>query len=323
MNLVAKLSLLLAFALPAGAVFSQSAADYPNRTVKLIVAYPPGGPVDAIARALGSSLEARFKQPFIVENRPGASSQLATGAVVKSPPDGYTLLVGALQVVLEQVMNKEWPYPMEKDLTSISTLASTGVAITVSNKAPAANLRELIAYSRANPGKLNEGVPGGVNPDLAIVERALGVSSVEYIMFAGAAPAVAAIASGDIDYTGVAVLPVMQLEKAGKLRIFAYTGKQRHPLIPHVPTLKEAVGGNTDFDAILWMALFGPAGMAPDLVNKLNAAATEAMKTPEVAAKVSAMGLLPETSTPAQAQAQLLDLLKRYHAAAAAGIKLR
>ena len=323
MNTFAKIPLMLALALAPALAWSQSAADYPNRTVKILVPNPPGGPVDAIARVTASFLEGRFKQPFIVENRPGASSQLATDAVVKAAPDGYSLLVTSTSLVIEQATNKEWPFRFDRDVTPISILSSTGYAFSVSNKTPAANLRELVAYSKANPGKLNEAMPGGFNADNAILRHTLGMGPVEFVMYAGAAPAVTAMIAGEVDFSGVVVLPVMQLEKAGKLRIFAYTGKQRHPLIPHVPTVNEAGVGQTDFETGFWIAAVGPAGMSSDLVTKLNSATADMARSQEITAKVASMGLVLESPGPAQSRARMATLFKQYQDALAAGVRMR
>lgn len=323
MRALSHLTLLLALALPAGAAVSQSSADYPNKPVKLVIPNPPGGPVDAVSRVVASYMEGRFKQPVVVENRPGASGQVATDAVVKAAPDGYTLLVIATNVVTEQVVNKEWPFRYERDLTPISILAGTGLAIVVSNKTPAANLRELVAYSKANPGKLNEGMPGGFNADIAIMRHTLNMGSVEFILYGGATPMVTALIAGDVDFGGLVVLPVFQLEKAGKLRIFAYTGKQRHPMIPHVPTVNEAGVGLTDYEAGFWIAMLGPAGMSSDLVNKLSALSADMAKAPEVTSKVSSLGLVFEGAGIAPSRARMAALAKQYQAALAAGIRMK
>ena len=323
MKTIANLSLFVALALPMGAALPQSAADYPNKPVKLIVPNPPGGPVDAVSRVVASYMEGRFKQPVVVENRPGASGQVAADAVVKAAPDGYTLLVSANNVVTEQVVNKEWPFRYERDLTPISILSGTGIAIVVSNKTPAANLRELVAYSKANPGKLNEGMPGGFNADIAIMRQTLGMGGVEFILYGGAAPMVTALISGDVDFGGLVVLPVLQLEKAGKLRIFAYTGKQRHPMIPHIPTVSEAGVGLTDYEAGFWIAMLGPAGMSSELVNKLSAMAADMARVPEVTSKVSSLGLVYDGAGIAPSRARMAALAKQYQDAVAAGIRMK
>ena len=323
MRIFAKILLVSALAMPA-AVLAQSAADYPSKAVKVIVPNAPGGPTDAIARVVAAFLEGRFKQPFIVENRPGASGQVAYDALLRAPGDGYTISVSAPQFINEQATNKDWPFRLERDFTLISRLASTGYVMVVSAKNPSNNLRELVAYSKANPGKMNEGMPGGFNADIALFRRALGMGTVEFVMFGGMAPAIQAIVSGDVDFTGVVVLPsLVEFEKQGRVKLHVYTGKQRHPLIPHVPTTNEANVGLSDYELTFWLALMAPASVPAEVVNRLSSAATAMLNAPEVTGKIRSLGLDPDMLSPAETRSRAAALMKQFQDAVAAGHRMR
>ena len=316
-------ALLAALAAPVSAL-AQSAADYPNKTVRIIIPNAPGGPTDAIGRVAAAYLEGRFKQPFVVENRPGASGQVAYDALLKAPGDGYTVAISAQQFIIEQATNKDWPFRYERDLTLISRLASTGYVVVASSKNPSVNLREFVAYSKANPGKLNEGMPGGFNADFAIFRRALGMGPVEFVLFGGMAPAIQAIVSGDVDFTGVVVLPsLVEFEKQGRVKLLAYTGKQRHPLIPHVPTANEANVGLNDYELTFWVAMIAPSSTPPDVVSRLSAAVSGMAGAPEVTSKIKSLGLDAEMLSPADSRARIAAQYRQYQDAVAAGQRMR
>ncbi len=299
---------------------AQGAADYPSRTVRVLVPNSPGGPVDTVGRLTAAFLESRFKQPFVVENRQGANSRIATEAMVKSAPDGYTLLVSPPQLyVFEQMTNKEWPFRYERDYTVVSWIAGAGYAIVAANNFAPNNMRELVAWTRANPGKANEGQPAGFNVDFAILRHQMKMGEVTLIRYGGAVPAMQAVMSGDVQYVGTTVLTAMPLEKAGKLKIIAYTGRTRHPLIPQVPTVVES---GTDHESGLVITLLAPAGMPADLTNKISAAVSEMTKNADVVAKLNAIGQLPHGLNPAQSLTSLNALAKTYSDAIASGVKM-
>lgn len=259
----------------------------------------------------------------MVENRPGASSQIGTDALVKSAPDGYTLSMSAHSFVVEQAGNKAWPFRFERDMTLISVMTGAGFVLTLSNNTPVANLRELIAYSKANPGKLNEGLPGGINPDWQILKHTLGMGELTTILYQGAQPAITAALAGDVNVVSIVPQIAAPLEKAGKLKVIAYTGMQRHPLMPHVPTVNEAGVGQRDHESGLWMILSAPGGLSSEIANKLYAATNEMLKQPDVAAKVAALGQQTMSLNPAQSRERMVALLKTYQDAIAAGVKMQ
>jgi len=302
---------------------AQTEQEYPARPVRVVISSAPGGSVDSVARVASAYLEQRFRQAFVVENRPGANGLIATEAVVRARPDGYALLITTQLFIIEQGTNKDWPLQFERDLTPISILSDTGYALAISNSIPVTNLRELIAYNKANPRKLNEAQPAGFNADIALLKHAIGLGPVELIPYAGAAPAMQAILSGEVHMIGTTVLSIDQIAKAGKVKVIAYTGRKRHPLMPQVPTVNEAGVGVSDFEASLFMALLGPAGLPAEIVQKLSAAASDLAKTSEPVAKLTAMGQLPIALSPADSRARMIKLLSQYQAAVAAGVRMR
>lgn len=320
---IAAALLLTGLALAGSPAGAQSPAEYPAKTVKLIVPNAPGGPVDSLARIMGAAMETRFKRPFVVENRTGASGQIASEFVARSPADGYTLLVIAQPVVFEQATNKGWPLKIDRDLMPITIFAGSGYTLVVPATLPVNNLRELVAYSIANPNKLNEGHPGGFNADIALLERAMKMGPIQAIPYAGSAPAIQALLAGDIHLLGTTPLTVRQFEKTGKIKVLAYTGRQRHSMLPAVPTVSESNVGLNDFEAGLWVSMIGPANLPAEVVNKLYATSSDSLKSADVLGKLDNVGWVPMDLPPAQARARMLALLKDYQDAVAAGVRLR
>jgi tripartite-type tricarboxylate transporter receptor subunit TctC len=319
MHRIASRLAALALVVASGAALAQS---WPSKPVRLIVPTAAGGANDVFARLIGASFEKRFGQPFVVEARPGALSQIGTEAVVKSPADGYTLLVTSIQVASEEALNPAWNMKFENDLTAISMFVGGGIVLVASNKLPVKNLAELVAYSKANPGKLNQAEAGGISTDLAILKHRAGAGRVETILYKGAQPAFQAVVTGEADFYGGSLLDAVPLEKAGRLRILAYGERTRHPMIPQVPTIAEALGMD-DYEASYWFLLAGPAGLPRDIVTRLNAATNEAMKTPEVAEKVANFGMRPLELTPEQARERVIARIRLLQKLSAEGVKFR
>ena len=313
------LAALLFAGLPAAAL-AQSASSYPSRPVRLIVPLAPGGAVDALARMIGAYMESRFKQPFLVENRPGALTQIGTEAVVKAAPDGQTLLVTSTPVASEQVLTKAWPFRVERDLTMISMFAGGGNAMITASSVPVSNLREFAAYAKANPGKLNLANGGGTAVGTLLLLNRLGIPPLFEVMYKGGPASVQSVVTGDTHLFGAAVQDVVELAKAGKVRILAYTERERHPLLPSVPTVRESGVGLNDWDTNFWFALLGPAGLPPDITDKLNAAMLDMLKTPEATGRLAGFGLRPYLSDAADSRGRIRAYIRDLDGAVAAGI---
>jgi len=303
--------------------WSQKPPAFPNKTVKVQVPNAPGGPVDAMARILAAHFEARFKQTFIVENRPGANGQIATEVVVRSSGDPHTLIVDSPKFLMNEGGVSTWPFRLERDVTPISIISGTGYAIIASTKAPFNTLKELVAYSRANPGKVNEAQAGTFNLDMAILRRELNMGAIEPIIYPGAAPALQALVAGDVDTSALVVQAAVPWEKSGKVKILAQTGLTRHPLSPNIPTINEADVGLRDTEMAFWLALIGPGNIPSEAVTALYSALTDLPKSPEAAGKIAGMGQVLYLMTPVDSVNRMRRELKRYQDAAAAGLRMQ
>ena len=305
--------------LSATPALSQPAADYPNRPVRLVAPIGPANPLDTMARLIGTFMQQRFKQPFVVENRPGAGGQIGTEAVVRAPNDGYTLLVSSSGLASEQVLNKEWPFRIDRDLTPVSVFAGGSSVFVVTSKVPVNNLRELVAYSKANPGKLNLAEIGGtISPTAAILRHLTGMGPMEPILYKTFP--VPQIIAGEMDVLVSSVGQILPLANDGRVKLLAYMGKERHPKIPQVPTVNEAGVGVTGFDASFWYVLAGPAGMPQDIVNRLGTAMSDLLKTTDFREKADALGLVIFSLDQAQMRERIQTTVKLYQNAVDAGV---
>jgi tripartite-type tricarboxylate transporter receptor subunit TctC len=319
MQILKRWTALLALAAISAVAQAQS---WPSKPVRIIVPSTTGGALDIFSRLFGGAFEKQLGQPFVTDNRPGALSQIGTEAVVKSPADGYTILLTSIQVASEEALNPAWTMKFERDLSAISMFAGSGQVIVVSNKLPMKTLAELIAYSKANPGKLNQAESGGISTDMAILKHRLGAGRMETILYKGSQPAIQAVVAGEADWFGASVTDALPLEKAGKLRMIAYTERARHPLLPQIPTVNEAAGID-DYDASFWFLFAGPAALPRDIVTKMHAATQQAMRTPDIGEKVSNFGMRPLDFSPDQARDRVVARVRLLQKLSSEGIKFR
>ena len=293
--------LLLAIAAclsPAGA----DAQSYPSRPIKLIVPYPAGGNTDIVARVFSQKLAERLGQPVVIDNRGGAAGALGVAAAVKSPNDGYTLVVGDLgSLVIAPVTNPNAGYNPQKDLVPISIVTSVSIVVTVNPKSPDNTLTEFLARARAQPGKLTYGSSGIGAPGHLAFEmlRAMTGIDIVHVPFKGGAQAVTALLGEQVDIVadGTAVAHV----KGGRLRAVAVTGP-RLPALPDVPGIGETVNG---FSFTNWWGILAPAGAPPEAVKRLNEELTAIAALPDVRERLSGLGLAAQSSTPQQFAEQI------------------
>ena len=287
------IAILLFAALPA------LAQSYPSKPVKLIVPFPPGGAVDYYARAVQPRLAENLGQPILIENRAGAGGMVGADAVAKSPPDGYTLLVGNIAALAMNVgIYSRMTYDPAKDLTPIVRTVAVNYVMAVHPSVQVRSVAELVAYARANPGKLSYGSAGsGSAPHLAtelLKQRA--AIDVLHVPFKGGGPMVTDLLGGQIDMVIADQANLMPHVKAGRLRALAVGTLERSSVHPELPTIAEA--GFPGFEARAWQGIVGPAGMAPDIVKRLNSAFIRAMAAPEVHQRLLEGGLDPIAGTP-------------------------
>jgi len=308
--------LFFAATLWAGAALAQS---YPMRPVRIIVPFPPAGAVDILGRLVGQKLGEKWKQSVVVENRPGGGTVLATDLVAKSPADGYTILVAVTSHTINATLVDKLPFDPVKDFAPI-TLAATGLTILVAHPAvPANSVTELIAFARANPGKLDFGSPAsGTAMHLAgeMFKSAAGIDVV-HVPYKGTQPVLNALLAGEISYTFDTGIALPQI-KAGKLKAFAVTSTRRAAAAPELPTMAEA--GLPGFEAQSWYGFLAPAGTP--VVEQLNRDINEALRDPEVREKLVRIFLDPQGSSPAEFEQYLkADIVKWGRVVKASGAK--
>src|SRR5262245_46978420 len=289
----------------AGGETALAQSRYPDRPIKIIVPFTPGTGIDILARTLGQRMGEDWNVGVVVDNRPGASGNIGTEAAAKSPPDGYTLLMTANTIVLNRSLFKSIPYDPVKDFVPVAPLAIGRLALVTHPSVNVRTVRELIAYAKANPGKLFYGSPGNGTPHhlaMELFKSSTGVDIV-HVPYKGTGPAVQDLLGGQI---GVMFLPVhvaLPQVESGKLTMLAAGGTRRSSATPNVPSLAEAAGVR-DVDTDIWYGLYAPAQTPPDIVAKLNAEVNGLLRKAEVADALAKQGLQPTGGT-AEALAEL------------------
>ena len=278
------LGLLLASAL-ALACSESPAQSYPNRPIRFIVGYPPGGANDILARIVGPRLGERVGQPVVVENKPGADAMIATEYVSKITPDGYTLLVSAMTFNPDMV--DRLPYDPVKDFIPITMFVSDPLVFAVHPSVPATSINELIALAKAKPGALF--YASGAPPFYVATElfkRQAGVNIV-HVPYKGSGPSIAGAVAGEVPMLVVTSVPVMAQLRAGKLRALAVTGTKRNPPLPDVPTVSES---GLDFEWMTWIGLFAPAGTQSAIIDKLYGELSVILKSESLKKHYASLG---------------------------------
>jgi tripartite-type tricarboxylate transporter receptor subunit TctC len=286
-------------------------AEYPERAVHVIVPVAAGGGVDVMARMLAQKLAERLKQPFVVENRPGAAGVIGSKTVIAAAPDGYTLLYTPSSLSLSVVVRETPPYDVTKDFTPIINVAISPYALVVNPSVPAHNLKELIAYAKANPGKLNYSSPGvGSASNLAaeMFKTMAGIDMV-HVPNKGMSPAVLDLISGQVQVMFAGV-PSIAKQKGDKLRPIAMAELKRSALLPDLPTINES--GIPGFAVANWAGLLGPAGLDPKIVKKLHDEVIAIIATPEMKERIKTLGYDLIESSPEEFGKELKSDLDRW-----------
>ncbi len=292
----------LAFCLVAATLASMpdAFAQYPVRPVRLVVAYPPGGPVDIVARTLAQAMSGPLGQPVIVDNRAGASGIIGTEHVARAAPDGYTLLLTSTPLTIQESLYKKLPYSALRDFTYLAAAGSGAQVLVVHESVPAQNLRELIALARARPGTINFASPGAGGANHLAAEMFKTTAGIEatHVPYKGFAPAEADLLGGRITFMFSSLPAAMQHVRSGRLRAIGVTSLQRTRAAPDIPTLAEA--GLPGFEVSSWYGVVGPAGLPQDVVVKVNAAVNVALESAQMKERLAALGVEAATSTPDQ-----------------------
>ena len=278
--------------LMAAAALASSAAlaAYPDRPVKVIVPFPAGSATDLVARVLSLELQEDLKQPFVIENKPGAQGSIATDMVAKSAPDGYTLLLPANTHAANPSLYKKLPYEVTKDFVPIARLATTSLVLMVKSDFPAKTLPEFMEHIKKNSGKLSAGY-GSSSSQVSVSQlKKRSKVDVTEVPYKGIPLAVNDVLSGTLDFTFVDLGNALAQAKGGKLRGIAVTEKGRNALAPDWPPMASVLPG---YEITAWFALFAPKGTPPDIVAKLQAATLKALAKPEVKEKLAIIGMVP------------------------------
>ncbi len=304
----------LAPSLLLSAVSARAQATFPARPLRLVVPNAPGGAADITARTVGQALAASLGQPVVVENRPGAGGVVAGEAVARAEPDGHTMLLVSSGTAVSAALFKALPFDTLRDFAPVSLLATFNLAVVAAEGGRFRTLAELLAWARANPGKLNIGTPQvGTTQHLAaeLFRLTAGIDG-QVVPFNGTPPVVTALRAGEID-VGIDILGGLRGQIASRaLRPLAVLGAQREPTLPEVPAARESGGALAQFAASSWNGLAVPSRTPAAAVERLHRDIQAALARPEVRGKLEELGLHPQGSTPAQAAAHLQADVRRW-----------
>jgi tripartite-type tricarboxylate transporter receptor subunit TctC len=275
-----------------------NAQPFPFRPVRLVVGFPPGGGVDIAARTLAPKLSELIGQPVIVENKPGAGTNIANEFVARSAADGYTLLVNTAAVAINMALYKNLPFDTLRDFAAVSIFSESPNILVVNSKLPAANLKEFLALARASPGKLNYSSAGSgttqhLSAELFKLRAGLNIVHVPY---KGTAPSMTALLSGEVDLSFANIPAIIGHVKSGRLRPLASTGAKRAELMADVPTMKEA--GVNGVEVTVWYGVLAPSATPHETVDFLGKAIARAARSPEIRQRLSEQGAEPVGNTP-------------------------
>lgn len=277
------------------------AQDFPNKPIKIVVPYAPGGTTDVLARFLGQRMSASIGQPVVIENRPGAGEAVGAGVVAKSPGDGYTLLLSTMTTqAINPTLFPKLAFDATKELTAIGRVADVPAMVAVHPAVPAQNMAEFQRYLKANPNR-SYASPGTGTPNHLATElykKNAGVFAV-HIPYRGGAPAVQDLMAGQVDFMLILAPEAMPLAKSGRLRTLAITTQQRSPMFPDMPTVAES--GVKDFELVVWYTLLAPATTPKDVVAKLNRTLNAVLNEKQTRDKLAELSIKPTGGTPEEA----------------------
>lgn len=283
----------------------QAQGSYPERPIRLVVPYAPGGSADIAARLVADEWAKALGGTVVIENKGGAGGNIGVDAVAKSPADGYTIGLQTVSLAINPSLYARMPYDTQKDLAPIGMVASSQHVLVVNNKLPAKDLKSLLAMVKAEPGKYTYGSagPGSTFHMAAELFKSVANAQIEHIPYRGGGPALMDTIAGQVNMSFPVLSAAQQQVQAGKLRAIGVTGPKRSPLMPEVPTIAEA--GLPDYAFETWFMVFAPAGTPQPVIAKLNTALNAALNTPALKARMVREGFDPMPTTPEAARARL------------------
>ena len=326
MNLRKFRTVLAATSLLALTLFTSiaSAESWPTKPIKIILGFPPGGATDILSRDFAAKLSEELKQPVLIENKPGAGGTIGADFAAKAPPDGYTLTIGTTSNhAIAVSLYKKLPYDPIKDFAPITILAVSQNVVVINPLVPANNIRELVAYAKANPGKLNFGSSGNgtISHLTGEMFNTLNGTQIMHIPYKGSAFVFPDLLSGQISVMYDSTISIGSLVRSGKVKALAVTGAKRSALMPELPTVAES--GYRDFESTNWFGFFAPAATPKDILTKLNAAAVKVLAAPDLQARFALQGAEVVANNPAEALAMIkADIVKWAEVAKKSGAKI-
>jgi tripartite-type tricarboxylate transporter receptor subunit TctC len=302
--------LLAALCLALGC-FSAAAQTYPSRPVRVVVGFPPGGGTDILARVLSPRLSEYLGQPFVVENRPGATTNIASDLVAKSAPDGHTLLFTTSSLAINMSLYKNLPFDALRDFAPISVFAESPNLL-VAHASAGANVKELLAQAKAKPGAMNYSSAGaGTSQHLAgELFKVRTATQIAHIPYKGTAASLTAVIAGEVHFSFANVPAILGHVRSGRLKALAVLAAKRSDLMPDVPTMEEA--GVAGVEVPVWYALLGPAALPRDIINTLNNATVRAAHSPDLRQKLVEQGAEPVGNTPEQFSRLLREEVEKW-----------
>jgi tripartite-type tricarboxylate transporter receptor subunit TctC len=304
---IARFLAVIALCATAAGAWAQA---YPSKPIRIVVGFPPGGGNDIIARLVGAKMQETWGQSVVIDNRPGAASIIAAEHVAKSAPDGYTLLVNATGgMSVNPVLYAKLPYDSLKDFVPISMVGSFPLVLIVNSSVPANSVPELVAYAKANPGKLNYSSGSTAFQVATEMFKQMTGTDVRHIPYKGSAASITAVIAGDVHMTIVDTPPLVPQIKAGKVRALGVTSMKRSGAMPEVPTVAESVPG---YEMVLWIGMFAPAGTPREIAARLNAEVVRIVKLPDIREKLHAMDVEPLGNTPEQVSEWIRREIAKY-----------
>jgi len=285
---VAKLLIVIVFL---GLVATAEGQVYPAKPIHIVVGFPPGGGNDIIARMVGAKMQDSWGQPVVIDNKPGANSIIAAEFVAKSAADGYTLLVNATGgMSVNPVLYAKLPYDPLKDFVPISMVGTFPLVLVVNPSLPVSSVPELIAYAKANPGKLNYSAGSTAFQVASEMLKQMTGTDVKHIPYKGSPASITAVIAGDVQMTIVDTPPLVPQLKSGRVKALAVTSAKRSAAMPDLPAVAESVPG---YDMVLWIGAFAPAGTPRDVTDRLTAEVARIVRLPDIREKLAGLGVEP------------------------------